>query len=129
MSDPVIPDIVHRLILERIDSVAQLEALLLLRSEPQDWDAARVAGRLYVSSGEAALLLSSLQARGLFNMNGESGVYRYEPATPELAEAVDLLAETYRTRLIPMTKLIHSKSSSTSSVQRFADAFRLRKEN
>lgn len=126
MSDPVIPDTVHRLILERIDSVAQLEALLLLRSEPQDWDAARLAGRLYVSAGEAAVLLNSLQARGLFKMNTDTGMYHYEPATPELAEAVDLLADTYRTRLIPMTKLIHSKSAT--SLQRFADAFRLRKE-
>lgn len=128
MSDPVIPDTVHRLILERIDSVAELEALLLLRSEPQDWDAARLAGRLYISAGEAAVLLGGLQARGLFKVNTDTGLYHYEPDRPELAEAVDLLADTYRTRLIPVTKLIHSKSTP-SSLQRFADAFRLRKES
>ena len=125
MSEPVIPNTVHRLIVERIDSVAELEALLLMRGEPQHWDAARLAGRLYVSAAEAADLLTRLQGKGLCRFQEDS--YHYEPATEELAAAIELLAETYRTRLIPVTKLIHSKSAS--SLKRFADAFRFRRKD
>jgi hypothetical protein len=54
MADEPIPDDLREFILGHIDSIAQLEALLLLRRNPgTTWNASSVAQRLYVSEGEA----------------------------------------------------------------------------
>jgi hypothetical protein len=124
MTDGIIPDDVRDFILGHIDSVAQLEALLLLRKGAErDWSAADVAGRLYIDTPAAAELLARLAAEGI--CGASNGLHRYDPATPELARLIDRLAETYARYLIPVTNLIHAKPSR---VQQFADAFRFRKE-
>lgn len=126
MAEAGIPENVHQLIASSLDSVAEMEALLLLRAEPSKaWSSDEAAQRLYISPAEADKCLRALVARGL--LKEESG-FRYAPATPELSQAVEDLAETYRTRLIPITRLIHSKSAKTSNVQLFADVFRFRKD-
>lgn len=128
MPEPLIPEAVKRLIVDKIDSVAEMESLLLLRSEPEhEWVADELAARIYISQLEAARLLETLSARGFF-ARGDNGTYRYRPESEGLGATVDVLADTYRTRLIPVTKLIHSKSSG-SSLQKFADAFRIRKDS
>jgi hypothetical protein len=56
MTDELVPDDVRDFILRHIDSVAQLEALLLLRANPdEDWDAPKTAKRLYTTHQEIAL--------------------------------------------------------------------------
>ena len=64
ISSPI-PDELRQFILDKIDSVAQLEALLLLRADPStDWNAAAVAKRLYVDETEArAVLARSLEEK------------------------------------------------------------------
>jgi len=53
MADDVIPDEVKQFILNNIDSIAQLEALLLLRNNAEhDWTVDTVAKRLYISEQE-----------------------------------------------------------------------------
>lgn len=128
MSETPIPDDVKQFILENIDSIAQLEALLLLRSSPsEEWSAQVVAKRLYVSEQETSLLLSRLNASGLIAINsGKPSLYRYHPASDDLALIVDRLAETYSKHLVPVTNLVHSKPRTR--IQEFADAFKLRKD-
>lgn len=129
MDQPIIPEAVKRLILDKIDSVAEMESLLLLRSEPDhDWKAPEVGARIYVSESEAVRLLETLSIRG-FLTHDQKGSFRYRPETEELRNTVDVLDVTYRTRLIPVTKLIHSKNKAGSSLQKFADAFRLRRDS
>ena len=124
MADDPIPSAVRRLIAEHIDSVPELEALLLFRENPsRDWSADEAGQRLYVSTAVATHVLNVLCARGFFVRTGER--YRYEPATREDREAVDLLAATYVRYLVAVTQLIHSKPGQ--NVRDFADAFRLRK--
>jgi hypothetical protein len=54
-SSTLIPDDVARFIIEKIDSVAQIEALLLLRdNSQQQWDVAAVAKRLYIDDEQAS---------------------------------------------------------------------------
>ena len=119
-----LPESVKRLITESIDSVPELEAIMLLRDQKaHEWTAAETGARLYVSATMAAYLLSVLSERGFFSHEGD--VYRYAPVTPELEASVELLAESYSGALIAVTTAIHSKPSS--SVRQFADAFRLRK--
>ncbi|HVZ91430.1 MAG TPA: hypothetical protein VG843_07250 [Rhizomicrobium sp.] len=123
MTDGLIPDEVRSFVLQRIDTVAQLEALLLLRKYPQtSWSAADVARRLYVGEAAAQEILAKLATDGL--IAAADGAFRYSPAA-ETARIIDALADTYARYLIPVTNLIHDKPSR---IQQFADAFRIRKD-
>jgi hypothetical protein len=125
-----LPDDVRRFILTSVPSVPYLEAILLLRADPDvGWDARRVAARLYVPERQAAELLSALGAAGIARGedDGETALFRYAPATPELRERLDALAQAYSTNLVGVTDLIHSRIDKRA--QQFADAFRLRKDS
>ncbi|HWQ36139.1 MAG TPA: hypothetical protein VNQ79_25100 [Blastocatellia bacterium] len=128
MADDLIPDDVRQFILRNIDSIAQLEALLLLRGNPPEaWSVHAVAKRLYISDDETAPLLVRLCEQGF--VVAESGApvqYRYQPATTELAQMIDRVAGIYSKQLVPVTRLIHSKPRTR--IQEFADAFKLRKD-
>jgi hypothetical protein len=106
-----------------IDSVAQLEALLLLRaSADRKWTLAEIAGRLYTPEAETAHIIFRLCTGGLATQ--ENGFYWYDCA-PEVAALVDRLADAYRRQLIPITNLIHAKPTR---IREFAEAFRLKKD-
>ena len=63
--DPI-PNDIRQFILANIDSIAQLEALLLLRANTQEeWSVAAVAKRLYITEQETAPLLAGLCEREL----------------------------------------------------------------
>jgi hypothetical protein len=128
MAHDLIPDDVKAFLLQCIDSIAQLEALLLLRANPTlTWDAEALAKRLYIGSQETATILHHLQANGfLVTAEDASGVYQYQPASPDLACMADRVAELYARYLIPVTQLLHAKP--LTRVQEFADAFKLKKD-
>jgi hypothetical protein len=120
-----VPEQARRLVLEAIDSVAELEALLLLRDTPgEQWSVEAASARLYVNPGIAAEALEALKRRGFLQESPEGFVY--QPQSPDLANDVTSLAQAYSTSLVAVTHLIHSKPSS--SVQDFARAFRFRKD-
>jgi hypothetical protein len=124
MAGDDIPDAVRRLIAERIDSIPELEAVLLLREyRMREWTAADAGVRLYVSKTVAAYILSVLEERGFLACDGQN--YRYAPASSELEGTVDELVHAYTQHLVAVTQLVHAKPSA--SVRQFADAFRLRK--
>jgi hypothetical protein len=124
MSDDLIPPAVRYLIAERIDSVPELEAVLLFRNDPtRTWTPEEAGQRLYVSTTVAAHVLAELRERGFFAQECER--YRYAPASPELAAVLDDLAAAYSRQLVAVTQLIHAKASR--SVRDFANAFRLRR--
>ena len=125
MSDPELPADLRRFILTSIPSVPYLEAVLLLRAEPQqEWDASQLARRLYVPERTGAELLEQLRSSGIGAPAGTAGLH-YAP-DPELADLLDRLAQAYATRLVTVTDLIHSRIDRRA--QQFADAFRFRKE-
>ena len=120
------PADVRRFILTSIPSVPFLEAVLLLRGEPATaWGVAELARRLYVAERTASELLEQLTASGIAERVGETRTARYAPA-PELRDMVEQLAQAYSTDLVAVTDLIHSRIDRRA--QRFADAFRFRKE-
>src|SRR5690242_20242689 len=121
--DEPIPEALRQFLLEHVESVVQVEALLLMRRQKgRAWTALEVARLLYVNEGRAEDLLARLHTHGL--LARESDIYTYSPATPSLAAMIDLLAETYARALIPVTNFIHDNSAG---LRLFADAFRLRK--
>jgi hypothetical protein len=124
MTDDLISPAVRALLAERLDSVPELEAVLLLREDPaRAWTAEEAGTRLYVSTTVADYVLATLAERGFFSATDDT--FRYLPATPEIADAVDELATAYRRHLVAVTQIIHSKPSR--NVRDFANAFRLRK--
>ena len=110
-------------LLDHIDSVAQLEALLLLRREAKPLPLGAIARALYVPEATAAEELAALGVRGLLAVEDEA--WRYAPSTPETAAMVDELAATYARALIPVTNIVHG---NPLRLRRFADAFRFRKD-
>lgn len=124
MDNTVIPKEVARFILDRIDSIAQLEAVLLLRQSPDTWwEYKQVADRLYISEEHCVLVLDGLCRQGLLVcMRDPRPIYRYRPETGDLREMVDRLAYYYSKHLVPVSNLVHAKAQMR--MEQFADAFR-----
>lgn len=123
-------DDIRRFILSSVPSVPYLEAVLLLRNDPDmAWDVPRLAARLYVTERQAAEVLTALAAAGVARDEdqGDTALFRYAPATAELRERLDALAQAYSANLVGVTDLIHTRTDKRA--QQFADAFRLRKDS
>src|SRR5579884_2815680 len=101
---------VDRFILNEIDTVPHLEALLLLwNSRPKSWSVDQMGDALYLNTAAARQILQDLTRRGLVVSDPETAdVYAYSssPERDALISAVDI---TYRRELIRISRLIHSK--------------------
>ncbi|MGD9883043.1 hypothetical protein [Reyranella sp.] len=125
MARAEIPKQVRRFIAKHIDSVGELEALLLLRSAPEEvWDVPRIMSRLYIDEAETTRILDRLCRSGFLVLIDKR--YEYRCRTQDLQQAVDAVAEFYARHLIPITNMIHAKSRR---IREFADAFRFRKDS
>jgi hypothetical protein len=114
---------------QQIESLAQLEALLLLRGEPERvWDATEIAKALYITPDMAGSLLADLARRGYAKVVPPSDArYSYRAMDAHVDRLIDQLASVYQDRRVAVISMIYSKP--LNKVQTFADAFRLRKEN
>lgn len=119
-----LPGDVRRFLLATIPTVPHLEALLLLHGLRQEWTPALLANRLYVDATMASALIEDLAAAGLVECSDER--CRYAPGDSAIGRLVDEVASLYARQMISIAELIHS--TSDRKAQRFADAFRLRKE-
>jgi predicted ArsR family transcriptional regulator len=126
MKGESLPEGVRLFIFRNIDSVPELELLLLLADRVADLDAEQAAARVYVEEGAARRLLSKLLNRRLVAASGDPPRYRFAPQEAEDERLVRQLSQAYRTHLVAMANLIHSKASG--SVQEFARAFDLKKD-
>jgi hypothetical protein len=128
MTQDPIPDEIRRFILTSISSVPFLEAMLLLRSNPNvGWNAKNLAQRLYVVEKRAEDLLSELQNAGFAVVrNPTAALYQFEPSSDELRAMCDRLADAYASNIIAVTNLVHSNVGRQA--QQFADAFKWRKD-
>lgn len=127
MSTEPLPDEIRRFVLTSIPSVPYLEALLLLRSQPQQaWTSAEVARRLYLPEARGAELLHALQESALVAGSDADG-FRYAPRDQELRTTIERLNQLYATRLVEITSLIHTRLEKRAL--QFAEAFRWKKES
>jgi hypothetical protein len=128
MSLPGIPEKVLQFIAAKIDTVPQLEALLLLWENPQhDWSEEELASRVYVSHEAAVAILQALHRRQLIAATSNSPAkYRYSSDWDPSGELMSEVAGTYRRHLVPLATYIHSRASS--AVREFARAFDLKKD-
>jgi hypothetical protein len=115
---------VDRFILDEIDSVPHIEALLILwNSRPRTLSVGELAGLLFLPQDHTRQILEDLQQRTLV-VSGETG-NTYNPAYPrdQLMADVD---RTWRRELVRVSNMIHSKGSP--AVREFARAFRFKKD-
>jgi hypothetical protein len=128
VSEEAIPQEVRSLISDHIDSVVQLEILLMLHAKPDaDWSAADVSTQLRIDPAWAEGQLAHLCARGLLQCSDQTPrTYRFGPKDPRLITATIELARAYADRRVTIISLIFSKP--VDKIQSFADAFRLRKD-
>jgi len=116
MASHYVPDDIRDFILRHIASVAQIEALLLIWSSPEEtWGLPQIAARIYASETAAAKALDGLCADGLLVCR--DGVFGLN-ASAENVEMIRRLQEVYARYLIPVTDVIHSNARAAHPAAR-----------
>jgi len=116
---------VDRFVLEKIDTVPHLEALLLLWQQSSDsWTTESVAKRLWIEPEEATAILNDLVRLELVELR-DPLQYAYRPSATN-DRLLRGVANLYRREMIRISRMIHAKPSS--AVRAFARAFRFTKE-
>lgn len=122
-----IPIPVRRFLEENIDTVPQLETLLMMHEKPdRDWSIADVASRNYITELRATDTLHALLRRRLVVADESTRTFRFNPASEDIRALVAELAIYYQRMLSAVTELIHAKPSA--SIKEFARAFDLKKD-
>jgi hypothetical protein len=118
----------YEFILENIDNVPQLEALVLLwNSRPVAWTAEELTSRLYVPAEKIDELLRDLIQRNLIvRAHWKPPKYSYDARSEKQNALMEQVDSAYRRDLVRVSTMIHSKASS--ALREFARAFRFKKE-
>lgn len=119
---------VDQFILDEIDTVSHLEALLLLWSgKSKQWSVEDMAKAIYVKPAFAERVLRDLAQRGMAVANsGSPDRYSYNSGSEEKSNLVQALDTIYRREIVRISTMIHSKGSP--SMREFAKAFRFTKD-
>jgi DNA-binding MarR family transcriptional regulator len=122
------PAEIEQFIGQHIESLAQLETLLLLRREPgRSWSGSDLSRQLYVTPDVCTGIITDLERRGFVLRDASSrDLVRYRSTGATVDQLIDQLASLYQQRRVAVITQIYSKP--VRKVQTFADAFRIRKE-
>jgi hypothetical protein len=121
------PAELKQFIAQYVESLAQLEALLILRQDSQkQWNSPELAQRLYITPDMCEAILVDLERRGFAARAADGQAFRYQPRDRALDQLVGDLGTIYQQRRVAVITEIYSKP--VTKVQTFADAFRLRRE-
>jgi hypothetical protein len=128
VTDSDLSEDVKKFITEHINSLEQLEVLLLLHRHPEKaWTAHDVSQELRLSPTSVAMRLANLEKRGLLAVSESSDpLYRYQPQKPDFEPAVDNLAQAYPDYRFTIINPIFSKP--LDKIKTFADAFKFRED-
>jgi hypothetical protein len=123
-----LPPEIRQFIAQQIDSLAQLEALLLMRREPnRSWRAEDLARSLYLSDEMCRGMFEEFERRRFVTSQAGEGTYAYSCSDLQNDALLGTLATLYQERRVAVISEIYS--NPVAKVQTFADAFRLRKED
>jgi hypothetical protein len=104
--------------------VPQLETLILMReSAPRTWSIGDVSDRVYVTADEARRILEHFERSGVLRVVEGGWACSDDPA---LIDLLGRVAAGYRSHLVRVARLIHSKAST--GVREFARAFEMKKD-
>ena len=108
-----------------IDSIEQLDVLMLLRISGEPWVAREVAKEVGLSDARARAYLDALSARGLVHAVVRSEItYTFRPSSDALRKYTDELAEALDSSRAEVLRFV--AALPPSSVRSFANAFKLR---
>jgi hypothetical protein len=117
----------RQFIAQNVESLAQMETLLLLFREPQrEWTTADLARELYISSDMCEGIVVDLERRRLAARTEGGDRWSASGGDADAHRRVEQLARYYRERRVAVITEIYS--NPVKKVQTFADAFRLRRE-
>lgn len=117
---------IEQFIGQHIESLAQLEMLLLLRRESSR-SLSDLARQLYITPEVSTGIIGDLERRGFVQRDAaDSSLVRYRSGGADVDQLIDQLSALYQQRRVAVITLIYSKP--VKKVQTFADAFRLRRE-
>ena len=128
MSNGEITTDIERFIHDNINSIEQLEVLLLVAAPPQkEWSAVEASQKLYRQPDSVATRLEDLRDRGILSVRGETQLlYRYVPSASQDA-VIRGLERAYEVRKDAVIRLIFTRPPDTLRV--FSDAFRIRRNS
>jgi hypothetical protein len=120
-----IPDEARAFVRKYVRSMLQLEALLLVAREPEQWWSAEAVSRELRSSPDAAAVqLARLSELGLLEGRAEpEEAFRFRPRDPAHVAIVASLAVLHRERFHAVVDMIYARDRA----QVFADAFKIKK--
>jgi hypothetical protein len=129
MEDAAFSDEFCRFLRAAVPSVDAAELLLFLSRERGRWwspqeAAAALQPVTSTSESDVARYFATFQAGGLVALGPDKRV-QYRPADAGLDEHVHTLEQAYRERPVTLIRVIYALRDS--SIQSFADAFRLRR--
>lgn len=132
MPAETLPAIVRTLIAQHLDSVLEVEILLLLyHSREQPWTADDLVRVLRINPDWAANQLAKLCEQGLLRCDAATPEapamrYSYQAKSAELDAAVAALDEAYTSRRVSVIEAVFAKPMD--KIRSFADAFRIRRD-
>lgn len=113
-----LPSELYSFLLNHVDSVAELECLLLARTESnKSWTAEEMAQRLYINVPNARHVLDSLATRGFMvrNIAADTVNFKYGPNSGEVEQEITRIANLYTEYLIPISQFLHAKRNQVGS--------------
>lgn len=118
----------EQFIAAEIQSLEQLEILLLLSGNPHRWWSANSVYEVVKSSPSSVEdRLNELTARGLLkHENQQERSYQFAPNSDHLWHLVSQLRDAYKERPVKIVQAIYSKPRD--GVQEFANAFKFRRD-
>lgn len=128
MSDSGFSTDLDQFIAEEIQSLEQVEILLLLSGHPQKrWSALDVYNVVKSNPASVEARLRELTTRGLLRQETQGEIrFQFAPAQENLWKVVHELRDAYKERPVKVVQAIYSKPPD--AVQEFARAFRVRKD-
>lgn len=128
MSESGFSEELERFIAVEIQSLEQLEILLLLSGNPHKWWTAKGVYDVIKSSLPSVEgRLRELHERGVLLRDGDQEMrYQFAPKDETIWRLVSELRDAYKERSVKVVQAIYSKAPD--AVQEFARAFRVRRE-
>ena len=133
MADFEVPADLQRFLHEYLESLEQLEILVLLRQRPDyGWSAVEVADELRIRDSVAEEELRRLCDRGVLTFVGSASNprFRYGPSSETLAQMTRRLVETYGAQRVAIMKLMTANAIQrlrAGALGMFSNAFVFRK--
>lgn len=121
---PPLPPEVRAFLGAHIGSVSQLELLLLVHDQPGLRGVDELAAEFYLAPSAFQPWLTAFAAQGLLREQG--GLFGPPPPEEPVTQLVAQVADTYARRRVTVSRYVYA--SRDDPVQRFADAFLLRKD-